>query len=233
MLACSPPHSPSRGAKVRSPGRAAGVGGGQAKVSGAGRAALNGPVSEGGLGYCSEAAGRLQRSKARRHVGVEPTRELHPQGTRAAVIQGGDQWCEEACLLDFDEGSVEEGELVDEGEEEDWWAQGGAGPTNALSQSFQRSLQVQPAVGKALDGAHVGRRKAQERPPSFTAGEESSVVRRVSVAVEATGDLGNGAARLVRGIYVSNVGSEFLNSADDFKSLMMSDDVKMTSKVVG
>ncbi|KAJ1165431.1 hypothetical protein NDU88_005859, partial [Pleurodeles waltl] len=149
---------------------------------------------------------RLQRGKARRHAGGEPTCELHLQRTRVAVIQGGDPWCEEECVLDFDEDSVEEGELVDDREEEDWWAQGGAGPANALSQSFQRSRKVQPAVGKAVDGAHVGRRKAQERPPSLTAGEENASVHRVSVAVEATGDLGNGAVRLVRGIYMSDVG---------------------------
>ncbi|KAJ1191352.1 hypothetical protein NDU88_000668 [Pleurodeles waltl] len=102
--------------------------------------------------------------------------------------------------------SVEEGELVDDGEEEDWWAQCGAGPANALSKSLQRYRKVQPAVEKAVDGAHIGRRKAQERPPSLTAGEESAGVRRVSVAVEASGDLGTGAARLVKGIYVSDVG---------------------------
>ncbi|KAJ1162292.1 hypothetical protein NDU88_002760 [Pleurodeles waltl] len=105
---------------------------------------------------------RLQLGEAVRRAGVEPTREFYPQGTRAAVVQGGDPGCEEASVLDFDEGSVEEGELVDEGEEEDWWAQGGAGPASALSHSFQSARQVQLAFGRTLDGAHIGRRKAQE-----------------------------------------------------------------------
>ncbi|KAJ1173863.1 hypothetical protein NDU88_005688 [Pleurodeles waltl] len=39
---------------------------------------------------------------------------------------------------------------------------------------------------KASDGSQLGRRKAEERPPSLTAGEESAGVRRVSVVVEAT-----------------------------------------------
>ncbi|KAJ1186335.1 hypothetical protein NDU88_003117 [Pleurodeles waltl] len=149
---------------------------------------------------------RLPRGEVVRCAGVEPQQEFYPQGTRAAAIQGGDPWCDETCVLEFDKGSVEEGELVEEGEEEDWWAQGGAGPANALSQSFQRPRQVQLAFRKALDGSQMGRRKAEERPPSLTAGEESAGVRRVSVVVEATEDLGNGAAWLIKGIYVSDVG---------------------------
>ncbi|KAJ1124300.1 hypothetical protein NDU88_002761 [Pleurodeles waltl] len=53
---------------------------------------------------------RLQRGEAVRSAGVEPTGEWYPQRTRSAVVQGGDLWCEEECVLDFDEGSVEEGE---------------------------------------------------------------------------------------------------------------------------
>ncbi|KAJ1123147.1 hypothetical protein NDU88_001620 [Pleurodeles waltl] len=120
---------------------------------------------------------RIHRGKDRHDAGGESTHALQSQ----------DPWCVEECVLDFDEDSVEEGELVDDREEEDWWAQGGSGPANALSQSFQRSRTRQPVVGKALGGAHVGRRKAQERPPSLNTGEEHAGVRRVSVVVEASG----------------------------------------------
>ncbi|KAJ1106252.1 hypothetical protein NDU88_003655 [Pleurodeles waltl] len=57
---------------------------------------------------------KLQRGKDWHHAGGEPTCELLLQGTRVAVFQGGDPWREEKCVLDFDEGSVEEGELVDD-----------------------------------------------------------------------------------------------------------------------
>ncbi|KAJ1190038.1 hypothetical protein NDU88_006778 [Pleurodeles waltl] len=59
----------------------------------------------------------LQRGKHRHHAGGEPTRDLHLQGTRAMVLQRGDPWCDEECVLDFEEDSVEEGELVDDREE--------------------------------------------------------------------------------------------------------------------
>ncbi|KAJ1179511.1 hypothetical protein NDU88_004745 [Pleurodeles waltl] len=147
---------------------------------------------------------RLSRGETVRHAGLESQLEFYARGTRAVAEQGGGPWCDEACVLDFDEDCVEEGELVEGREEEDWWAQGGAGPAIALSQSFQRARPVQPACGKALDGSRMGRRKAEERPPSLTAGEESASVRRVSVAVEATEELGNGAARLLKGVYVSD-----------------------------
>ncbi|KAJ1124301.1 hypothetical protein NDU88_002762 [Pleurodeles waltl] len=75
-----------------------------------------------------------------------------------------------------------------------------------MSQSFQSARQVKPAFGRVLDRAHIGRRKAQERPPSLTAGEEGAGVHWVSVVVEATGDVGNGTARLVKGTYVTDVG---------------------------
>ncbi|KAJ1139578.1 hypothetical protein NDU88_005947 [Pleurodeles waltl] len=164
----------------------------QAEPSAAGRCASTGGQrkrADASEGWCGSAGfvpndatilweqrpgpSKFQRGKDRRHAGGEPKGELLLQGTRAAVLQGGDLWREEECVLDFDEGSVEEGELVDDREEEDWWAQGGSGPANALSQSLQRSRKVQPAVERVVDGAHIDRRKAQERPPSLTAGEES------------------------------------------------------------
>ncbi|KAJ1097532.1 hypothetical protein NDU88_002650 [Pleurodeles waltl] len=61
-------------------------------------------------------------------------------------------------------------------------------------------------VQKVLSGSQIGRWKADERPPSLSAGEDSAGVRRVSVAVEAKEDVGKGAARLVKGIYVSDMG---------------------------
>ncbi|KAJ1129380.1 hypothetical protein NDU88_007751 [Pleurodeles waltl] len=50
------------------------------------------------------------------------------------------------------------------------------------------------------------RRKAQEWPPSLTAGEEGTLVNMVSVAVEVNEDVGKGVARLVKGVYVADVG---------------------------
>ncbi|KAJ1097754.1 hypothetical protein NDU88_002871 [Pleurodeles waltl] len=150
--------------------------------------------------------GPSRRGEFVRSAGLEPQQGGIKQTTRIAGIQGGDSWRDETCVLDFDEDSVEKGELIEEREEEDWWAQGGAGPANVLSKSFQRPRQVLSAVKKVLDGSQIGRRKAEERPPSLTAGEDSAGVRRVSVAVEATEDLGKGAAWLVKGVYVSDMG---------------------------
>ncbi|KAJ1132196.1 hypothetical protein NDU88_010523 [Pleurodeles waltl] len=94
---------------------------------------------------------------------------------------------------------LEEGELVDDGEEDIWWEQGGVGPANVLSQSLQGAQQVQPvSVGKALYGAQMVRRKAQERPPSLTSGEEGSSVTMVSVGVEVT-EAGDGRGTFVEG----------------------------------
>ncbi|KAJ1162428.1 hypothetical protein NDU88_002896 [Pleurodeles waltl] len=142
----------------------------------------------------SDEEGGSSESSSVRHQSPSP-----PRGSQ-------DPWCEEECVLDFGNGSIEEGELVDDREEEDWWAQGGAGPANMLSQSFQKSSTMQPVARKAVDGARVGGRKVQERPPSLKPGEEQAGVGRVSVAVEASGGSGKGAVRLFKGIYVSDVG---------------------------
>ncbi|KAJ1123273.1 hypothetical protein NDU88_001746 [Pleurodeles waltl] len=82
--------------------------------------------------------GPSRRGEVVRRVGLEPQQGGVKQTNRIVGIQGGDSWPDETCVLDFDEDSVEEGELIEEREEEDWWAQGGAGPANALSKSFQR-----------------------------------------------------------------------------------------------
>ncbi|KAJ1123936.1 hypothetical protein NDU88_002403 [Pleurodeles waltl] len=152
----------------------------------------------GGTGLASDDAaprweqrrGPSRRGEVVRRASLEPQQGVVTQTTRTAGIQGGDSWCDETCVLDFDEDSVEEGEFIEEGEEENWWAKGGVGPANALSKSFQRPRQVQPAVKKISDGSQIGRRKAEERLPSLTAGEDSVGVCRVSVAVEGTEDLG-------------------------------------------
>ncbi|KAJ1129020.1 hypothetical protein NDU88_007391 [Pleurodeles waltl] len=91
------------------------------------------------------------------------------------------------------------------------WGGLGVGPANVLSQSFQGARHVQPgSVGRALDGAQMVRRKAQERPPSLTAGEEGTCVNMVSVAVEANKDVGKGVAHLVKGVYVADAGTALL-----------------------
>ncbi|KAJ1217543.1 hypothetical protein NDU88_005137 [Pleurodeles waltl] len=128
-----------------------------------------------------------------------------PQRAQEVLGHGNDLWREE-FILDYEETGLEEEELVDDGDEEIWWEQGGAGPANALSQSLQ-GVQVQPfSRGKALEGVQMMRRKAQERPPSLTAGEEGASVTMISVAVEATDTRGLGAAHLSKGVYVANAG---------------------------
>ncbi|KAJ1099162.1 hypothetical protein NDU88_004266 [Pleurodeles waltl] len=47
---------------------------------------------------------------------------------QAALGQDGDLWCEDECILDYEEASLEEGELVDDSDEDIWWEQGGVGP---------------------------------------------------------------------------------------------------------
>ncbi|KAJ1125995.1 hypothetical protein NDU88_004408 [Pleurodeles waltl] len=49
---------------------------------------------------------RLSRGEV---AGVESQQEFDSRGTWAAAVQGGGPWCEEACVLDFDEDSVKKG----------------------------------------------------------------------------------------------------------------------------
>ncbi|KAJ1206966.1 hypothetical protein NDU88_002359 [Pleurodeles waltl] len=65
------------------------------------------------------------RGSAAQLAAAEQMGEWQQPRAPAAVVQGEDLWCEEECVLDFEERSFEEGELVDEGEEDGWWAQGG------------------------------------------------------------------------------------------------------------
>ncbi|KAJ1144008.1 hypothetical protein NDU88_010310 [Pleurodeles waltl] len=66
-----------------------------------------------------------------------------PLRAQEVLGHGNDLWREDECVLDYEETSLEEGELVDDGDEEIWWEQGWVGPANALSQSLQ-GVQVQP-----------------------------------------------------------------------------------------
>ncbi|KAJ1164324.1 hypothetical protein NDU88_004764 [Pleurodeles waltl] len=64
------------------------------------------------------------------------------QQKRAPGVQRGDLWCEEECVLDFEGRSIEEGELVNEGEEDGWWANSGglrgvAGPLTLFLSHFR------------------------------------------------------------------------------------------------
>ncbi|KAJ1098175.1 hypothetical protein NDU88_003291 [Pleurodeles waltl] len=80
-------------------------------------------------------------------------------------------------------------------------------PPRSTIRAEQGARQVQPVlVGRALDGAQMVRRKAQKRPPSLTAGDKCTCIKMVSVAVEATEDVGTGAAHLVKGVYVVDAG---------------------------
>ncbi|KAJ1170813.1 hypothetical protein NDU88_002684 [Pleurodeles waltl] len=88
--------------------------------------------------------------------------EMQQQRAQAVLGQGDDLWCEDECILDYEEGSLEEGELVDDKEGGQLVAAGRGGPSNVPSQSLQGARQVRPvSVGRALDGAQMVRRKAQ------------------------------------------------------------------------
>ncbi|KAJ1204643.1 hypothetical protein NDU88_000083 [Pleurodeles waltl] len=117
----------------------------------------------------------------------------------------GNAFESEDDMLDYEEASIEEGELVDDGEEEEWWGQGGMGPANALSKSLQERQDHPRARVQQREDGQKRRRKAQERPPSLSAGEDASVAM-VSVAVEAIEAKGAGAARLSKGVYVADAG---------------------------
>ncbi|KAJ1136497.1 hypothetical protein NDU88_002913 [Pleurodeles waltl] len=127
-----------------------------------------------------------------------------PRRAQEALGYSNELRCEDD-ILDYDETSIEEGELVDDGEEEIWWEQGGVGPANALSQSLQGVQEQPPARVQALEEGQRVRRKAQERPLSLPAGEEASVTM-VSVSVEAIDAKGLGAMRLSKGVYVADAG---------------------------
>ncbi|KAJ1176823.1 hypothetical protein NDU88_002090 [Pleurodeles waltl] len=127
-----------------------------------------------------------------------------PRRAQEALGYGNELWCEDN-ILDYDETSIEEGELVDDGEELIWWEQGGVGPANALSQSLQGIQDQPPARVQVWEEGQRVRRKAQERPPSLPAGEEASVTM-VLVALEVIDAKGLGATRLSKGVYIVGAG---------------------------
>ncbi|KAJ1129381.1 hypothetical protein NDU88_007752 [Pleurodeles waltl] len=91
----------------------------------------------GGMGFAPAGAGTatsgeqhpgpsgLRWGPVVRLADVELRGEWQQKGAQTAEGQREDLWCEEECVLDFEERSFEEGELVDEGEEKGWWAHGG------------------------------------------------------------------------------------------------------------
>ncbi|KAJ1119098.1 hypothetical protein NDU88_007284 [Pleurodeles waltl] len=200
----------AEGAERRYPARALAADAPEVWCGGAGFA----PGGAATLGEQRLGLSYVQHGKDRRQRGREPKGALLPQDSRAG-LQGlhENEW-----ELDFEEESFEEGNLVDDREEEDWWAQGGAGPANALSKSLQKSRRVQPAVEKVVEGAHIGRRKAQGRPPSLTAGEQRSRVSKVSVAVE-TGGAGCGGGAIGQGCLCGVCGGRYrwCSGAGDYK----------------
>ncbi|KAJ1131245.1 hypothetical protein NDU88_009584 [Pleurodeles waltl] len=104
----------------------------------------------------------------RKNSTVKTARVEGPRPAQEVWEHGSDTWCVDN-VLDYDETSLEEGELVDDGTEESWWEQGGVGPANALPKSLQDTRdQTRPRVWVSEEG-QCGRRKAQERPPSLPA----------------------------------------------------------------
>ncbi|KAJ1182070.1 hypothetical protein NDU88_007265 [Pleurodeles waltl] len=194
VMACSPPRSGGRASQRRlaadTPGK---------RCGGRGRAPAGAPASwEWRPGPAGVQVGVRKKSA------VETAMVEGPRRAQEVWDHGIDPWCVDN-VLDYDETSLEEGELVDDGTEESWWEQGRVGPANALSQSLQATRdQTRPRVRVSEEG-HSGRRKAQERPPSLPAGEEASVTM-VSVVVEASEPKGLGAMRLLKGIYVADAG---------------------------
>ncbi|KAJ1181703.1 hypothetical protein NDU88_006905 [Pleurodeles waltl] len=135
---------------------------------------------------------------------LHPPAPLLPGGGVRAYL-GFKRGCTRRARSTHRQTSIEEGELVEDGEEEIWWEQGGVGPANALSQSLQAFQDQPPARVRAWEEGQRVRRKAQERPPALPAGEEASV-NMVSVAVEAVEAPGLGAMRLSKGVYVVDAG---------------------------
>ncbi|KAJ1117897.1 hypothetical protein NDU88_006093 [Pleurodeles waltl] len=96
-------------------------------------------------GFCTRQRRRFVGA-ASGPIGVQPVVTMRrtvrttvgelPRRAQEVLGHGNELWREDDCILDYDETSLEEGELVDDGDEEIWWEQGGVGPANALSQSW-------------------------------------------------------------------------------------------------
>ncbi|KAJ1160492.1 hypothetical protein NDU88_000994 [Pleurodeles waltl] len=91
---------------------------------------------------------------------------------QAWMTVGQEDWVEDE-EQDWEESSVEEGELIEEGEEE-WWASGrggGAAAANSVNKSFQKEKQRKARFpGERVRESRLEERKAQERPPLLSPG---------------------------------------------------------------
>ncbi|KAJ1197986.1 hypothetical protein NDU88_001830 [Pleurodeles waltl] len=99
--------------------------------------------------------------------------------------------------------SVEEGELVECSDEQEWWECGkGGGVANHVIQSLQNGKQLQVrTAGLGRDGSRLEKQTAQEQPALLSPGKELTS-SMVSVVTEARED----AVRLLKGVYVQDVG---------------------------
>ncbi|KAJ1190004.1 hypothetical protein NDU88_006744 [Pleurodeles waltl] len=108
---------------------------------------------------------------------------------------------------DWEESIIEEGELVEDWEEEEWWvsSRGGRAPLLILLIShFRKRSSRGCSVGWL--GSRLEEQKAQERPMLLSPGKElARQGNMVSVAIEAKKGA-EGAAHLVKGVYVIDVG---------------------------
>ncbi|KAJ1191130.1 hypothetical protein NDU88_000446 [Pleurodeles waltl] len=98
--------------------------------------------------------------------------------------------------LDYDEDSMEEGELREE-LEDDWWSTGGV--SNPFIKLFQTPAQDSGQQGQI-------RRRTPERPPVLKAGKKHSAVRTGAISVAVKAKVGATQDRLYKGVYVADVG---------------------------
>ncbi|KAJ1128027.1 hypothetical protein NDU88_006419 [Pleurodeles waltl] len=115
-------------------------------------------MTGGERGLMMASAANLKHGELRQRVGTEP-------------VSWGREATEEGELeLDFEERSVEEGELSDgwEGEQEWWGTSRGGGAINPVGQSFQEPRKVQQRVWHCSSPSHVlfQSRQAPRQTPS-------------------------------------------------------------------
>ncbi|KAJ1132054.1 hypothetical protein NDU88_010384 [Pleurodeles waltl] len=85
------------------------------------------------------------------------------QRAQAALGHGDDLWCEDECILDYEEGSLEEVELVDDGDEDIWWEQGGIGLSLQLLETevgLDKNNQNYQALEKQETSRNTQKKKA-------------------------------------------------------------------------
>ncbi|KAJ1174519.1 hypothetical protein NDU88_006340 [Pleurodeles waltl] len=102
----------------------------------------------------------IQRGLCAQYAEAALRGEWRQQGSSVALLQVLDTFGDKECELDFEERSTEEGELLEEGEEEEWWAdtRGGGVAANFVAELFQGARQVHPRSA----GLAVGRNPAGE-----------------------------------------------------------------------